>query len=277
VPSGVLIILPVLNEAGNIGLLLARIGQELAGIPHAVCVIDDGSVDGTIEKVIAAQPAPGGTLYLIRRMKRHRGSQRGSALKCGLEWGLQDPTFDVFVEIDGDLSHRTEELKAGIDLIESGRAHVALASKYLPGSQVFGRTLARRAVSRVCSLATSVLINPVIKDYSNGYRFYSRRAALLIAECRIRYGSPIYLSEVLGLWLREGLTVIEFPSTYIGRNEGISKLRIVDLVKAAIAVFEIAVRYHLTGFKKHSRQSSLQTARSCAEEASLPAVPLEKE
>jgi hypothetical protein len=34
----------------------------------------------------------------------------------------------------------------------------------------------------------------------------------------------------------------------VGRGEGESKLRVVDLVKAAIAVFEIALRVHVVGF-----------------------------
>jgi hypothetical protein len=34
----------------------------------------------------------------------------------------------------------------------------------------------------------------------------------------------------------------------IGRNEGLSKLRIVDLIKASGAIFEVATRYHLRGF-----------------------------
>jgi hypothetical protein len=50
--------------------------------------------------------------------------------------------------------------------------------------------------------------------------------------------------------LKSGLRVVEFPSTYLGRNEGVSKLRWIDLQKATLAVPEIAVRYHLTGFKK---------------------------
>jgi hypothetical protein len=70
----------------------------------------------------------------------------------------------------------------------------------------------------------------------------------MISGTKIRYTSPIYLSEVLAIWLRGGLAVREVSTTYIGRNEGLSKLRMTDLVKAAIAVFEISVRYHLTGF-----------------------------
>ena len=96
----------------------------------------------------------------------------------------------------------------------------------------------------------AALITTRVRDYSNGFRFYTRAAAQLVAGHKIRYGSPIYLSEVLALWLRHGLRVKEFRSTYIARNEGVSNLRTADLVKAGIAIFEISLRYHLLGFPR---------------------------
>lgn len=247
---GILIILPVLNEAENIGPLLDGIGRALADRPHTVCIIDDGSTDGTVEQVEAFRTAPGSRVHLIRREKTIRGSQRGSALYVGVRWGLQHTTHSVFVEMDGDLSHRPEELPGGIRLVAEGHSDIAIASKYMPGSQVINRPIGRRFVSWVCSMAVRTLISRHIRDYSNGYRFYTRAAAQLVAEHRIKYGSPIYLTEVLALWLRRGLQVVEFPSIYIGRNEGLSKLRYIDLAKAATTVFEISVRYHLTDFEK---------------------------
>jgi hypothetical protein len=41
----------------------------------------------------------------------------------------------------------------------------------------------------------------------------------------------------------------EFRTVYVGRNEGVSKLRAADLIKAGVAVFEIAARYHFVGFR----------------------------
>ena len=45
--------------------------------------------------------------------------------------------------------------------------------------------------------------------------------------------------------LAHHMRVGEFGSTYVGRGEGLSKLRMIDLVKAAIAVVDIAARFHL--------------------------------
>jgi hypothetical protein len=98
-------------------------------------------------------------------------------------------------------------------------------------------------------MAVHVFLSRRVHDYSNGYRFYTRDAAETIRTTRIRYTSPIYLSEVLAIWLRAGLRVVEIPTIYVGRGEGLSKLRLTDLVKAAIAVLEISLRYHLFGFQ----------------------------
>ena len=58
------------------------------------------------------------------------------------------------------LSHRPEELRPGIDLIERDLANVAIASKYVGGSQVVNRPLRRRLVSRVSSIAVGLVISP---------------------------------------------------------------------------------------------------------------------
>ena len=255
--QGVCILLPVLNERANIAELLDRIEEVLNGVPYTVCIVDDGSKDGTVAYLETRLARPGNNLHLIQRVKNARGSVRGSALHQSLLWGLANTSHFVFVEMDGDLSHRPEELLEGAGRIMRDECDVAIASKYVPGSQVTNRPWGRLMVSRVCSFAVGAVISPRIHDYSNGYRFYSRATGETIAEHEIRYASPIYLTEVLALWLRQGLRIAEFQTTYVGRNEGVSKLRFIDLFKAVLAIFEISFRYHIAGFKRAGRGVSI--------------------
>jgi dolichol-phosphate mannosyltransferase len=249
IETGVFILLPVLNEIANIGPLLDQIETALKGIRFTVGILDDGSTDGTIEYVQERMERPGQSLHLIRRKKTLRASQRGGALRTLMLWGLEHTAHEIFIEMDGDLSHRPEELRDGIRMLTEGRYDIAIASKYVPGSAVVNRPWGRLLVSKLCSYAVRSLLSAKVRDYSNGYRFYTRAAARLAANHAYRYGSPIYLSEILALWLRSGLRVGEFKTVYVGRNEGVSKLRIADLVKAGIAIFEIAGRYHFGGFR----------------------------
>ena len=250
IERGVFILLPVLNEVANIGPLLDRIEVQLASRPFTVGILDDGSTDGTLELLQKLMHHVDHHLHLICRKKTSRASQRGSALRELMLWGLENTSHDIFVEMDGDLSHRPEELPDGIRLLEDGQCDIAIASKYAHGSTIINRPWARRAVSKICSYAVGTLVNSKIRDYSNGYRFYTRAAAQHAADHAYRYGSPIYLSEILALWMCSGFRVSEFKSTYVGRNEGVSKLRVADLAKAAIAIFEIASRYHVLGFRR---------------------------
>jgi dolichol-phosphate mannosyltransferase len=250
VSRDIIVVLPVLNEADNIARLVAGIRHVAAGLSRDlyICFIDDGSKDGTVE-MIRETMTTSNDVHLIQRTKTSRGSQRGGALKAGIEYGLRHTNCGIFVEMDGDLSHSPVELLAGIELIDQNRCDVAIASKFLPGSVVTNRSVGRRFISYMASISVGTLITRKIKDYSNGYRFYSRAAAELLARHRLKYDTPIYLTEALALWLARGVRVIEFPSAYIGRNEGLSKLRWSDLLNASLASFEIAWRYHIVGFE----------------------------
>src|SRR5688572_21246006 len=242
------ILLPVLNEAANVEPLCARIAAVLGTRAYTICFVDDGSSDGTVELIQRLARNGPDRIHLIRRRKMMRGSQRGSALMTALQWTLSRNDTTSIIEMDGDLSHRPEELPRGLQIVDSGEADAAIASKYRPGSSVINRPAGRRAVSFVCNRAVRFLLDRRISDYSNGYRFYTRRAGLAIAGSQIRYGSPIFLSEVMAIWLHDGFRIAEFESTYVGRNEGLSKLRPLDLVKAAIGICEIAWRYHTGRF-----------------------------
>lgn len=258
----IVILLPVLNEIENIGPLLAGIHDQLERRDYVVCVVDDGSRDGTTEFLHGEVARGNRNLHLIERTKSGRGSQRGGALLAAMKWGLQDNATAIFVEIDGDLSHRPEELPLGLSKIESGRADVAIASKYLPGSKVTNCPVGRLIVSRVCNWLVRAVISSRITDYSNGYRFYTRGAAELVAALKIKYGSPIYLTEVMAIWIAHDLAIAEFPTHYVGRNEGLSKLRFIDLVKASVGILEVATRLHLNKLKiEDSVQAEPATAK----------------
>jgi hypothetical protein len=112
-----------------------------------------------------------------------------------------------------------------------------------------GRSAHRTIISRICNFAARIVIRRDLHDFSNGYRFFNRAAAELPARYAIRYGSPVYLTEVMAIWMEHGLKVVEIPGQYVGRDQGLSKVRLVDYIKAALGVVEIAIRFHVTGFR----------------------------
>lgn len=261
-PPRVLLNVPILNEIANIEKLVSGVSRTLQGYDYVLLIVDDGSTDGTLEYLEKVSPEHDGRLAVLRNTKRRSGCQRGAALLTGLNWGLNNGDFDIFVEMDGDLSHRVEELPHGIQAIAGDTSDVAIASKYVPGSQITGRSLGRTIISLICNFAVRAAIRWDLRDFSNGYRFYNRNAAQLIPQFVIRYGSPIYLTEVMAIWMKHSLRVVEIPGHYVGRNEGLSKVRLVDYFKASLGVLEIASRFHLTGFPRRSEINALSESPS---------------
>ena len=165
---GLFVLLPVLNEIANIGPLLDKIDLALAGMDYTIGILDDGSRYGTVEFLGDRMRRPGHRLHLICRQKSRRASQRGSALRLLMLWVWRKHIMIFSLKWMGIL-HRPEELPDGIRLVASGQCDVAIASKYVEGSEVVNRPWGRRMVSKVCSSAVRLLISPSIRDYSNGY------------------------------------------------------------------------------------------------------------
>ncbi|MCE5250872.1 glycosyltransferase [bacterium] len=244
---GVFINMPILNEAEVITTVLENMRTMLDGLEYTICIVDDGSDDGTIEQIEKFQ-LNYGHVHLVKRRKQKRGCQRGGALKLALDWGIKNTDYDVFIEMDGDMSHRPEEFETGIMLLKI--YDVAIASKYLTGSKSEKRGFFRTWVSRVYNFFVRLLIWIPVIDFSNGYRFYNRRAAEILSSYKVKYTSPLYLIEALSIWYNNGLSIGEFPSIYIGRPHGYSKVILSDFCVAPLAVVDIAYRYRIKRSKK---------------------------
>jgi len=260
----ILVNIPILNEIEYIDRLVRGVTGALAGYDYLLLIVDGGSTDGTLEYLERAMAEQPGRIALLVKKKVLSGCQRGAALLAGLKWGLQNGDFDIFVEMDGDLAHRPEQLPSGIETIASGAADIAIVSKYAPGSRIIGRSAHRTLISLICNFAVRILIRRDLHDFSNGYRFFNRAAAELPARCAIRYGSPVYLTEVMAIWMKHGLKVVEIPGNYMGRDEGLSKVRLVDYLKAGLGVMEIAIRFHFTGFRPVAGSTADDSRRRAA-------------
>lgn len=242
----VAVLLPVLNETENIAELLQRLQKSLSGFDTRIFVVDDGSKDGTIEKISEAQKT-NPQIILVQREKTKTGCRRGEALVYGLRESVKNFVPDFFVELDGDLSHNPEETLKGIEQIQQG-ADIALGSKYLNQSKIEGRSTFRNFISYGNSMLFRLLLGFGISDYSNGFRVYNHQAADVVLGSEIKYGSPIYLAEAITLWKLQGLKFSEFAIVYNGRERGKSKVVFADVLKGLIGAIDISLKYQI---KKH--------------------------
>jgi dolichol-phosphate mannosyltransferase len=247
--------MPVLNEREGVKRIVPEIATALEGVDYTICIVDDGSTDGTVVVVqeLIAQGAP---IHLIQRVKTGFGCQRGAASRIALEWLVLHTTHDVLVEMDADGAQPAAELLNGARQVGLLDYDVAIASKYINGSVVTGRPLSRRLISMGYSWLARTLIDPTIRDYSNSFRFYRRDAAELLLSFTPRYASPVYLLEILVIWLSNNASIIEIPTVYAERAHGRSKVKLVDLVKGLLGTFDIARRFYL---REYTRRESLSS------------------
>ena len=94
------IVVPVYNEEANIELLVEQLGGVLNDRRYEIVFVDDGSRDGTLERIKALRETNSHLHYLS--LSRNFGHQ--NALKAGLDHA----SGDCVITMDGDLQHPPE-------------------------------------------------------------------------------------------------------------------------------------------------------------------------
>ena len=166
------LVIPTLNEAGNIERLLEKVQSVLDPFdrPYEVIVVDDGSSDGTPE-IVEQYSERDPRVRLLSRL--HERGLAGAVLHG---WNHSDaPLVGV---IDGDLQHPPHVLAGLLEAMDEGN-DIAIASRYAAKDGVQGWNPVRVAISRASTLATFPLQrkNVRIKDPMSGF-FIVRREAI---------------------------------------------------------------------------------------------------
>src|SRR5215475_3948257 len=139
------IVIPAYNEGRRIGKTMAETFSYLDGLnfESEVLVVDDGSNDGTVAKVMEAADNSMGRVRLIRN-PGNRG--KGYSVRNGM---LQ-ARGEIILFYDADMAVPTTEIAKVIQPIIEGRSDVVFGSRYLDGGSVGApQSILRRAISRV--------------------------------------------------------------------------------------------------------------------------------
>jgi hypothetical protein len=208
-PAGdrVVVVLPALNEAANIGPVLRAIPEKLDGHPVVPLVVDDASEDGT-HRVAREAGA------LVARLPIRRGG--GQAVRVGYGLALQLDAV-VVASLDADGQHDPSELPLLVEPILQGEYDM------VQGSRVLGRYESESRIRNlgvlVLSRLVSVMTGTRITDVSNGYRAIGAPTLRkLILE-----QDQFWTSEVIIEALRHRARIKEVPITVWARASGETK------------------------------------------------------
>ncbi|MEP7040445.1 MAG: glycosyltransferase family 2 protein [Chloroflexota bacterium] len=210
-PLDISIVMACLDEAGTIGICVAKARYWLAGsgLRGEVVVVDNGSTDGSPQ--IAARE--GARVVLESARGYGRAYLRGFAEARGeiIVMGDSDDTYDF-----SDLSGLIAPLSQGADMVLGNR----FSGGIKPGAMPF---LHRYLGSPIINLILRVFFKVNVGDSQSGFRAFRRG---LLDQLRLSSGGMELASEMIVRTAHGGFKIAEVPAPYSARS-GKSKLNTV--------------------------------------------------
>jgi len=215
------IVIPVFNEAENLGELLRRI-LALGIARLEIIVVDDGSTDGTAEVAIAAGAN-------VIRHPYNIGN--GAAIKSG----IRAARGKLLIFMDGDGQHKPEDIPKL--LAEANLYHMIVGARS-KGSKV---RLHRNIANIVYNLLASYVTQFPVKDLTSGFRVLARLDALRFIDLLPNTFS--YPTTLTLAYLRSGLTINYVPIQTLYRS-GQSKISLIgDGIRFLLIITKIATLF----------------------------------
>ncbi len=216
--SDSVVIIPTYNEIGNIEKMV----RTVFGLPKDfdVLIIDDGSPDGTAEKVKELQKEFGSRLILSEREgKQGLGTAYIHGFGIALEKG-----YEFIFEMDCDFSHDPNDLVRLYEACADQGADMSVGSRYVAGGKVKNWPLGRILMSYFASVYVRLILWFNVRDTTAGFVCYRRHVLEAIDLVGIRFVGYAFQIEMKYTVHRKGFKIKEVPITFIDRVVGESKM-----------------------------------------------------
>ncbi len=233
------IVIPAYNEASMIAAVLERVHAVALPVAREVIVVDDGSTDGTRERIASVRKRY--PELVVLEMPQNAG--KGAAIARG----VAAAAGDIVVIQDADLEVDPSEHSKLLAPILENNAAVVYGSRFLGRHR---RLTANMLANFVLTTLTNLLYGAGITDMETAYKMVRRDVFnRLILECRRFDFEP----EITAKLLRCGYTIVEIPIAYTPRTrkEG-KKIRWQDGVVAVRVLF----RYRFARFNRIARNGA---------------------
>ena len=225
------LVMPVYNEGETLDVVLKALGQVTFPVPYELIVVDDGSVDGAVDRIDRSW-LPNADDVVVVKARRNQG--KGAALRKGFSLA----TGDILGVQDADLEYDPSQIPSMVEKIVSGQAEVVF------GTREFGAHASYSfwyvVGNRTLSIAASALFDRYVTDIYTCYKFFTRDH---YEQLRLTADGFEIEAELAGGLLRQGARVFEQPITYTARSreEG-KKIRPADGVAGLARLLRVRVR-----------------------------------
>ena len=202
------VVIPTLNEEGNIGKTIKEVKKELKkyGYRYEIIVVDCHSIDKTVE---IAKSLGAKILY--------DSVGKGSALRKG----MKKAKGDIIISMDADLSNKPNELRLLISGIEIGY-DICMGSRFIVGGGTEDMPLFRKFGNKIFVMLVNLFFRTNYTDLCYGYRGFRKGIINKLGLKEDKFGIETEISIKAA---KLGLKVLEVPSFEKKRGSGEGKLR----------------------------------------------------
>ena len=197
------VIIPAHNEASRIIPNLKETVETFDefGCPYEIIVMDDGSSDGTYEKVLELSHKHK-NIFIKKNWKNYG---KGRAIKKGCRYA----SGEYIVFLDADMELHPAQLQTFIDIMRLDKADVVIGSKMHPNS-IVNYPWHRKIVSRVYFFLVKLLFGLPINDTQTGLKLFKAEVLKRVLS-RILVKQFAYDLEILVNARRLGYKITEAP------------------------------------------------------------------
>jgi glycosyltransferase involved in cell wall biosynthesis len=218
------VVIPVYNEVNTIDEIIRRVAATR--LPHEILVVDDGSSDGTREKLAKLAKQKG-----IRVILHEKNQGKGAAVRTG----IQNATQEVVIIQDADLEYNPNDYPALLKPIQEGIADVVYGSRFLGGGRrpiLFWNMVA----NKLLTFMTNILYNNILSDMETGYKVFNRS---IFKDIKLRSNRFDFEPEFTAKILKRHIRIFEVPITFNPReySEG-KKIHMSDAFYAVWALLK---------------------------------------
>lgn len=200
------VVVPVMNEEGNIASLIAEIAEAATKVPITEIVyIDDGSTDKTLEILTSLQGQ-----YPMLRVLHH---DKCSGQSAGLWTGIKAASNDIIATLDGDGQNDPADIPLLYNLYKSESVPVMVAGQRKKRQDNAGRRLASRFANKL----RSALLKDNTRDTGCSLKMFSRAAYL-----ELPYFNHMH-RFLPALMMRAGVKIAHVDVSHRARTSGLSK------------------------------------------------------
>tara|TARA_B100000575_G_C23124160_1_gene651031 strand:- start:1723 stop:2445 length:723 start_codon:yes stop_codon:yes gene_type:complete len=226
------IVIPAYNEKENILKLIKGIRKYLDCL---IIIVDDSSNTDT-QKILIKNK-----IKNLRYFNRGKKSGRGSAVLFGFKKLIEfRKDINCLIEMDADLSHSPTELKRNLTFFYKNSIDLLIASRYLKQSSIINWPTSRKILSKLSNILARLLLGVPVRDYTNGFRFYSKSAAkTIISKCNKTGGGFIILSEIILILWKSGYKISEVKTIFRNRTRGESSVNLRLIIQSLIGLIKL--------------------------------------